>query len=203
MYLKYAVRWHIHVYQFIPCYASAIHKHTRILKQFEDSELTGLKGDIAVSNLMLYAQSTSPVISGRIKRREEKIKQVLILCPSKAFMHWTSCPAWKPRPTDRASGWLGWWEWSAAAHPDVPCSRRWAESSPAASRWSARWAVGTPATSDHCWATSAGWHTRWHPTPSSWTCTWNTWIFSILMLLALFFFSFIFSFFRGVGWGWG
>ena len=36
-------------YQFIPYYASAIHKHmhTRIFKPFEDSEPTGLKVDIA------------------------------------------------------------------------------------------------------------------------------------------------------------
>ena len=47
MNLKYALRWHIHVYRFIPCYASAIHKHTRILKPFEDSEPTGLKVDTA------------------------------------------------------------------------------------------------------------------------------------------------------------
>ena len=33
--------------QFIPYYASAIHKHTRILKPFEESEPTGLKADIA------------------------------------------------------------------------------------------------------------------------------------------------------------
>ena len=39
----------ISTYQFIPCYASAIHKHThtRSLKPFEDSEPTGLKVDIA------------------------------------------------------------------------------------------------------------------------------------------------------------
>ena len=39
----------ISTYQFIPYYASAIHKHThtRILKPFEDSEPTGLKVDIA------------------------------------------------------------------------------------------------------------------------------------------------------------
>ena len=37
----------IPTYQFIPHYASAIHKHTRILKPFEDSELTGLKVDTA------------------------------------------------------------------------------------------------------------------------------------------------------------
>ena len=36
-------------YEFIPCYASAVHKHmhTHILKPFEDSELTGLQVDIA------------------------------------------------------------------------------------------------------------------------------------------------------------
>ena len=36
-------------YQLIPCYASAMHKHThtRNLKPFEDSEPTGLKVDIA------------------------------------------------------------------------------------------------------------------------------------------------------------
>ena len=37
----------ISTYQFIPCYASAIHKHAHILKPFEDSKLTGLKADIA------------------------------------------------------------------------------------------------------------------------------------------------------------
>ena len=36
----------ISTYQFIPCYASAIYMHTRILKPFEDSEPTGLKVDI-------------------------------------------------------------------------------------------------------------------------------------------------------------
>ena len=37
------------MYQFIPCYASAINKHTHtpILKPFEDSEPTGLKVDTA------------------------------------------------------------------------------------------------------------------------------------------------------------
>ena len=37
----------ISTYQFIPYYASAIHKHThiRILKPFEDCESTGLKVD--------------------------------------------------------------------------------------------------------------------------------------------------------------
>ena len=39
MNLKYAQRWHIHIYQFIP--------YMRILKPFEDSKLTGLKVDIA------------------------------------------------------------------------------------------------------------------------------------------------------------
>ena len=38
MNLKYALRWHIHIYQFIP--------YTRILKPFQDSEPTGLKVDI-------------------------------------------------------------------------------------------------------------------------------------------------------------
>ena len=40
----------ISTYQFIPYYASAIHKHTwhtRILKPFENSKPTGLKLDIA------------------------------------------------------------------------------------------------------------------------------------------------------------
>ena len=47
MNLKYALCWYI-TYQFIPCYANAIHKpHTRILKPFEDSKPTGLKVDIA------------------------------------------------------------------------------------------------------------------------------------------------------------
>ena len=35
--------------QFILYYASAIHKHTRILKPFEDSKLTGLKVNIPVT----------------------------------------------------------------------------------------------------------------------------------------------------------
>ena len=37
------------MYQFIPCYDSAINKHTHtpILKPFEDSEPTGLKVDTA------------------------------------------------------------------------------------------------------------------------------------------------------------
>ena len=35
--------------QFILYYASAIHKHTRILKPFEDSNLTGLKVNIPVT----------------------------------------------------------------------------------------------------------------------------------------------------------
>ena len=40
----------ISTYQFILCYASIIHKHThtRILTPFKDSELTGLKVDIAL-----------------------------------------------------------------------------------------------------------------------------------------------------------
>ena len=37
----------ISTYQFIPYYASVIHKHTHILKPFEDSEPTRLKVDIA------------------------------------------------------------------------------------------------------------------------------------------------------------
>ena len=39
----------ISTYQLIPCYASAInkHTHTRILKPSEDSEPTGLKVDTA------------------------------------------------------------------------------------------------------------------------------------------------------------
>ena len=39
MNLKYALQWHIHIYQFIP--------YTGILKPFEDSEPMGLKVDIA------------------------------------------------------------------------------------------------------------------------------------------------------------
>ena len=49
MNLKYALRWRIHIshYHFIPYHASAIHNTgTRILKPFEDSELTGLKVDV-------------------------------------------------------------------------------------------------------------------------------------------------------------
>ena len=45
MNLKYALHWHIHIYQFIP--------YTRILKPFEDSEPTGLKVDIAHLSLSL------------------------------------------------------------------------------------------------------------------------------------------------------
>ena len=47
----------ISTYQFIPYYASVIHKHTHtcILKPFEDSELTGLKVDIAVNSAETYA----------------------------------------------------------------------------------------------------------------------------------------------------
>ena len=58
MNLKYALRWHIHIYQFIPYYASAIHKHTHahILKPFVDSEPTGLQVDIAISKLVFYAR---------------------------------------------------------------------------------------------------------------------------------------------------
>ena len=41
--LKYALRWHIHKSVHSVLYASAIHKHTRILKPFEDSEPTGLR----------------------------------------------------------------------------------------------------------------------------------------------------------------
>ena len=42
----------ISIYQFIPYYASAIHKHThtRILTPFEDSLRKGLKVDIAKRN---------------------------------------------------------------------------------------------------------------------------------------------------------
>ena len=40
MNLKYALRRHIHIYQFIP--------YTRILEPFEDSEPMGVKVDIAM-----------------------------------------------------------------------------------------------------------------------------------------------------------
>ena len=48
MNLKDALCWQIRM-SVIPYYATAIHKHThtRILKPFENSELTGLKVDIA------------------------------------------------------------------------------------------------------------------------------------------------------------
>ena len=46
MNLKYALCWHIHI-SVHSYYASVIHKHTHILKPFEDSEPTGLKVDIA------------------------------------------------------------------------------------------------------------------------------------------------------------
>ena len=49
----------ISTYQFIPYYASAIHKHlnTHILKPFEDSEPTGLKVDIAAVSYFLQSDS--------------------------------------------------------------------------------------------------------------------------------------------------
>ena len=45
----------ISTYQFMPYCASAIdkHTHTRILKPFEDSELMGLKVDIAIDFIAL------------------------------------------------------------------------------------------------------------------------------------------------------
>ena len=47
MNLKYALRWHIHIiissFRTMP----VLYTHTRILKPFEDSELAGLKVDIA------------------------------------------------------------------------------------------------------------------------------------------------------------
>ena len=41
--LQYALRWHIHVHHFIPCYATAIHKHTRTLKLLEGQRTDGAK----------------------------------------------------------------------------------------------------------------------------------------------------------------
>ena len=43
-------------YQFIPYYASALHKHTRFLTPFEDSELTGLKMDLTTFRHELRSQ---------------------------------------------------------------------------------------------------------------------------------------------------
>ena len=49
----------ISTYQFIPYYASAIHKHTHtcILKPFEDSEPSGLNVDIAGMTGSLFGQT--------------------------------------------------------------------------------------------------------------------------------------------------
>ena len=53
MNLKYAVRWHIHIiissFRTMP----VLYTHTRILRSFEDSELAGLKVDIALTQLDL------------------------------------------------------------------------------------------------------------------------------------------------------
>ena len=46
MNLKYALRWHIHIYQFILCYA-VLYTSTHTLKPFEASKPTGLKVDPA------------------------------------------------------------------------------------------------------------------------------------------------------------
>ena len=48
----------ISTYQFIPYYASAIHKHThtRILKLFEDSEPTRLKVDVARTRAEMHVR---------------------------------------------------------------------------------------------------------------------------------------------------
>ena len=60
----------ISTYQFIPCYAIALHKHTdtRILKLFEDSEPTGLEVETAdagysqvLVELFCYVVSVSSV----------------------------------------------------------------------------------------------------------------------------------------------
>ena len=55
--------YHIYHYQFIPYYASAIHKHThtRILKPFEDSEPTGLKVDISTGATVTYLREAAGV----------------------------------------------------------------------------------------------------------------------------------------------
>ena len=54
----------ISTYQFVPYYASAVHKHThtRNLKPFEDSELTGLKVDIAERSRILILICTIRVL---------------------------------------------------------------------------------------------------------------------------------------------
>ena len=76
MNLKYALHWRMHytgisTYQFIPYYASIIHKHmhTCILKTFEDSEPMGLKVDITESStgpvailLAMPAEVSLPVV---------------------------------------------------------------------------------------------------------------------------------------------
>ena len=49
MNLKYPLRWHIHISSF--CTMPMLYTSTRILKPFEDIELTGLKVDIAVFTL--------------------------------------------------------------------------------------------------------------------------------------------------------
>ena len=52
----------ISTYQFIPYYASAIHKytHTRIVKPFEDGDPTGLKVDIAEFYVFMYLSANEP-----------------------------------------------------------------------------------------------------------------------------------------------
>ena len=47
--LKYALRWHIyiHLYQFISCYASAVHKHTFFAAGHGMRERVGVSGSSA------------------------------------------------------------------------------------------------------------------------------------------------------------
>ena len=53
MNLTYVLRWHIHIiissFRTMP----VLYTHTRILRSFEDSELAGLKVDIALTQLDL------------------------------------------------------------------------------------------------------------------------------------------------------
>ena len=69
----------ISTYRFIPCYASAIHKHTHthILKPFEDSELMRLKVDTTTFYMIFKIMShPSDCLVGVVntKRRKQNVK---------------------------------------------------------------------------------------------------------------------------------
>ena len=58
--LKYALRWHIHLHQFILCYASAVHKHTFFCSRAWDEREGGCVG---VFSLWLSVLVSTWVIS--------------------------------------------------------------------------------------------------------------------------------------------